>query len=304
MGYFSYSLEQLLDSCGRYQEICNLFFGLASNEEIKSKLVDVLYNGTCDSFVFSSNIVNKDNPNVEVIRRISMAYLLVKNPDTFDFFVQNKINLFHGTNANALPSILKYGLNSAYESEKNGIYVLTGEKFTRMYNTRNFVSFTDVLGIACDYSTLLPEVEKNNLSFEVVVGTTVGDVIKAGKCNVISDVSEVGVKNKLPLENIKVICVPSSKKAFVKKLVGDKGIAVLSLDGINDRFFYADDIGFINIDYTLYNKLKKDLRKSNKDKIFKLEDMKKLMVEWLLEKINNKNYIKDGERGYDGKRGR
>ena len=296
-----YSLEQIFDSYRKYKEICDLFFDLVTDEDIKSKLVDILYQGRYKSFVFYSGIVNRDNPRIEARRRISMAYLFLKNPDTFDFFVQNKINLFHGTNANALPSILKYGLNSVYESEKNGICVSTGEKITRMFGIRDFVSFTDVLDIANNYSMLSPESGHKNLSFEVIIGTTVDDVYETGRIYVPSSVVEVGVENKLPLENIKVIGVPSSKVNFVKKLVGDKGIEVFPIDGIRDRFFFIHNNG-IEIYYDLYNDLKNNLRNPLKSKVFKLEDMKKIMVECLLSKISGKNHIMEGEIANDGKR--
>ena len=62
---------------------------------------------------------NKDNDEMEMKRRISMAFLFVCNPDTFVFLVTNHVNLFHGTNGNALHQILKYGLQSGLDSHKN-----------------------------------------------------------------------------------------------------------------------------------------------------------------------------------------
>jgi hypothetical protein len=91
---------------------------------------------------------------VEGQRRLSMAYLFVKNPSTFNTLAENKVNLFHGTNSTALPTILEYGLGSIDSSEKRGLDVQTGEQWSRINGKRSFVSLTDVLGIAEGYSTL------------------------------------------------------------------------------------------------------------------------------------------------------
>ena len=52
-----------------------------------------------------------------------MANLFITNPASFYMLTNTKSNLFHGTNANALFSILKYGMNSLSESSKRGIEV-------------------------------------------------------------------------------------------------------------------------------------------------------------------------------------
>ena len=50
--------------------------------------------------------------DVEFYRRTKLLEVAVKNPNAFEQITKNNINLFHGTNINALPSILKYGLLS------------------------------------------------------------------------------------------------------------------------------------------------------------------------------------------------
>jgi len=57
----------------------------------------------------------KNNPHLERKKRVAFAYLLATNPETFEMIDKNNINLFHGTNANALPNILKYGLITVYK---------------------------------------------------------------------------------------------------------------------------------------------------------------------------------------------
>ena len=37
----------------------------------------------------------KDNPDIEMQRRLGMANLLVQNPKTFDKLVENNVNIFH-----------------------------------------------------------------------------------------------------------------------------------------------------------------------------------------------------------------
>ena len=107
MQYSDFTLDQMFERCKNYQDVCNIFFELAKDSERKEQLESILYTGGYKDFGCSSKISNKDNPGIELRRRLSMAYLLIRNPKSFDYFVENQINLFHGTNANALPSILK-----------------------------------------------------------------------------------------------------------------------------------------------------------------------------------------------------
>ena len=305
MDYFGYTLQQINDCCRNYKEICSLFFDLAHDDETRNKLGDILYNGRCNDFCLSSNISSKDNPTIEARRRISMAYLLVTNPETFEVIVQNRVNLFHGTNGNALPSILKYGLHSGRGVENLGINVTTGEIWSRIGGEqRDFISFTDVLDIAEYYSTLGSCVENDNFSFEVIIGTTVADVEKFRRCFIPSSVPEVGVKNSLPLYNIKVIAVPSDKVKFVRSIIGDAWIEVVALDDIREKFFWFDeDCGRIDISYDKFNELKDNLRSSSKGKFFRLEELRKVMVKWIISKVM-KHRKKNGVFGSEGLNGR
>jgi len=272
---YIYSLEQIKKDCPNYQEICNMFFELVKDNETKIKLEEILYNGKYQDYYLTSNICSHDNPFVEARRRISMAYLLTRNPETFDVIVSEKVNLFHGTNANALPSILKYGLNSGVESERQGIKVTTGEKWSRIGGHRKFVSFSDVVDVSYDYATI-------DSDFEVVIGTTVKEAIKNGRIFVESAVTEVGIKNKLPIEGIKAIGVPSNKVDYVKKLLNNDSIKIVAMDGIRDRFYWADS-DYYSIE--LYNdkvkNMKDELLKSKNSSVFKLEDIKQMMTERL-----------------------
>lgn len=285
MEYCDYKLEQIVDCYKEYQELCNLFFELAPNDLIKIKLQDILYKGGYNGFSISSKLLNMDNPFIELKRRVSLAYLLIKNPKTFDILVQNKVNLFHGTNANALFSILKYSLTSIKQAEKEGINILTGEKWSRLSKPRSFVSFTDILDIAEDYSSIYSEEKNDKLSFEVIIGTTAKDVISAGKCYVGSDVPEVGVNNSFPKESIRVICVPSDKVNFVKQLISNDEIKVVAIDGINEKFYYIDNCS-VAISYDKYEEIKNNIQVQKKQKKFSLNEIKDLMITRLSKIIN------------------
>lgn len=288
MTKLTYTLEQLME-IGDFQRICNCFFYVAPNQEAKNKLFEILYEGCYNGFTFSTNMSNKDNPWIEIQRRISMADLFLRNPSTFEKIVENKINLFHGTNANALPSILKTGMNSIDESQRDGIDVITGENWSRMNGKRNFISFTDVLDLAEDYSTLTPSISNKKLSFEVVIGTDVNEALKAGTTTVHSDIPEVGIRNKLPLESIKFIGVPSSKVKFVRKLVGNSDIIVMPIDGLYDKFYYVDEMR-ISIFPDKLEKMKQELNKKRKDKIFSKKEIEEVSRKRMLPNIK-KNLI-------------
>jgi len=257
--YSPYTIEQIMSECSNYQEICNIFMDLTSDPHIKLKLTSILYKGGYKDYGFDSNLGNKNNPMIEGQRRLSMAYLLLRNPTTFDALIESKVNLFHGTNSNALSSILKYGINSVQESQKNGVDVLTGEKSTRINGTRDFVSFTDVLELAEDYSTLGPQTESEIPSFEIIIGTTIEDASKARIVTVRSDTPEVAIKNKLPLESIKTILVPSDKLELVKNMVNTDQIQVLAIDDISNKFYYIDEVGEITIYPEILDTLKNNL---------------------------------------------
>ena len=278
MKYSEYNLESIINNS--YKKICKMFFDLSETEEQKERLISILRDGGYKDYSISSHISSKDNPTVEMRRRISMANLIIQNKEVFDKLVEKKVNIFHGTNANALPSILAHGINSFDESQRKGIYVTTGERSTRTQG-RDFISFTDVLDVAEDYSSLNSYKDEENLSFEVIIGTTKEEIEKVSQIRVPSDVPEIGVKKHFPKESIKVICVPPSKVNYVKKLVG-KDIEVLGIKNIKNKFYYVDDIGLIEIYEENYKKLKE--KEQEYEKVFKLSELKKFVYKKFLSK--------------------
>lgn len=287
MAYSDYTLDQIKENLSNYQETCNIFLELAQDEKTKHKLEEILYQGGYNGFSLCSHLGNKDNPFLEGERRLAMAHLLIKNPETFDTFIKLQTNLFHGTNANVLPSILKYGLNSVDKSNEQNISVTTGETFSRIDGKRSFVSFTDIIDIAEGYSTIKSESGDESLSFEVIIGTTVNDVLDSGIYRISSDIPEVGVRNNLPLESIKVICVPSAKVDFVKKMIPNDTIQVLPIDGIGQRFYYIDDFGHIEISPERLKELRENTYKQNFDKEFQQEELYRLTTKLTVTKIKS-----------------
>lgn len=219
-----------------------------------------------------------------------MAYLLATHPDTFDAVVDNDIKLFHGTNANALPNILKYGLNSLAESDKKGISVSTGEKSSRTQygKARNFSSWTDDIDLTLGYSSILPseECRKNEMSFEIVIGMSKSDVNQMRTCIVDSDVPEIGIKGNVPIENIKFIGVPPNKVEFVSKLVDDKSIIVAPID-TGEKFYYIDidEMGEIYLNEDMMQEQEKTF---NNEEVKELvSGRKKSAIKGIYSKIKN-----------------
>lgn len=169
-----------------------------------------------------------------------MSYLLLNNPQMVETIQKSKAHFFHGTNANALSNILKYGIYSEKKSFDNNIDVVTGEEWSRKSGKRNFVSLTDCLDIALQYANKQPtdaEAQKNELlNFGVVIGVSLESMEGITAFGVNSDISELGVMGNVPIDNIKFLAVPDDKVEFVKKMVGDKKIEVVSME-IRDRFF-------------------------------------------------------------------
>lgn len=216
---------------------------------LEGKLNGILYEGGFDGFSVDGTfhmereLSYKNNPSIESEKRVNMAYLLLTNPQMFNLIQKSGAYFFHGTNANALPSILKYGINSLDRSIENDIAVNTGEEWSRdMTNgKRNFISLTDDLALALSYTS--DELNNNSinelLNFGVLIGCSFEDMSNIRTCSVVSDFPEVGIVGNLPLDHIKFLAVPEDKVQFVKKMVGKKDIEVISIN-TRDSFLLND----------------------------------------------------------------
>lgn len=194
-------------------------------------------------------VLYKNSPHIEGKKRLNMAYLLLNNPQMIETIEKSKACFFHGTNANALPGVLKYGINSVNTSIENGISVTTGEEWSRVNGKRDFVSLTDCLDEALQYANMDPNGNSSTnqlLNFGVVIGTSLESMEGLRVSRVSSDISEVGVIGNLPVDHIKFLAVPDDKVEFVKKMVGEKDIDVVSMD-IKDIFFNNEFSEKLNI---------------------------------------------------------
>lgn len=272
----------------------------------------ILYEGGFDDFSVNGNfhmekeVLYKNNPVTESRKRLDMAYLLLKNPQMISVIQKSSGYFFNGTNANALPNILKYGINSVNTSIENNIEVTTGEEWSRIQGKRSFVSLTDCLDVALSYANMKPN--NNNsinslLNFGVVIGTSLEDMSGLHFSNVHSDVSEIGVNENLPLDHIKFLAVADDKVEFVKKMIGEKDIEVVPMD-IKDPFFikpyiemlhileqYNENVASQNPPYPTYSKVdvKPLVNERKTSKIKEIFEALKAKIRTNTKQIYNKN---------------
>lgn len=247
------------------------FYDFAQDDNMKTELDKILKEGKIGNNGLGARFLCKDNPRIEAQRRISMAYLLVNDRDTYEYLKENHVNIFHGTNANAIPGIAKYGLQSVDKIIESNGEVRSGEAWSRINGKRSFISVTDVFDIAWNYMQI------DSKSFSAIIGTSdekmVEDNIKT--CPVSSDVSEIGIRDELPLGTIKCVLVPKDKVDYAKVLFSDTNIQVLGLSNIDTRYFWFDDFMGCQFNAGEYEKYKAN-RLENKEEISKIteEDLK------------------------------
>lgn len=252
-------------------DVITSFYDFAQDDNMKNELNKILKEGKIGNNGLGARFLCKDNPRIEAQRRISMAYLLVNDRDTYEYLKENHINIFHGTNANALVGIAKYGLQSVDKIIESKREVRSGEAWSRIKGKRSFISVTDVFDIAWNYMQIDPK------SFSTIICTSdekmVEDNIKT--CPVSSDVSEIGIRDELPLGTIKCVLVPKDKVDYVKVLFSDTNIQVLGLSNIDTRYFWFDDFMGCQFNAGEYEKYKAN-RLEEKEKISKIteEDLK------------------------------
>lgn len=252
-------------------DVITSFYDFAQDDNMKNELNKILKEGKIGNNGLGARFLCKDNPRIEAQRRISMAYLLVNDRDTYEYLKENYINIFHGTNANALVGIAKYGLQSVDKIIESKREVRSGEAWSRIKGKRSFISVTDVFDIAWNYMQIDPK------SFSAIICTSdekmVEDNIKT--CPVSSDVSEIGIRDELPLGTIKCVLVPKDNVDYVKVLFSDTNIQVLGLSNIDTRYFWFDDFMGCQFNAGEYEKYKAN-RLEEKEKISKIteEDLK------------------------------
>ena len=235
--YSSYSYDQV--SGPLYEKVASVLKEVARDDKTREKMDAILKEGGFHEYgVSCSKHLTRDNPTIEAERRIEMAYLLAHYPETFDSIAQDNIRFFHGTGGNALPSILKNGLNSFEQSKKEGIEVTTGETWSRLSGKRDFVSLTDDLYVAMQYAQVSGS--KNKGDYGVIIGIKEETIDHLPRCSVHSDCPEVGIRGKVPVEDISFIGVPKDRVKFVERLVTGKNITVCPMD-FDTKFYDLSD---------------------------------------------------------------
>ena len=237
-------------------------------KDIKQKLTSILSKGKYGNLTFKTSMMQNDDSRAEYARRGNMAYLAVRNPDTFDALVRKGVNLFHGTNFSALSTILRYGVLTIDELNAKKIALTSGEYKglnRKTIRATDFISFTDILSVAASYTNISGN---RSSGFGVIVGTTETEIEKAGTLPVqYTSIVEVGSKS-LPSSGIKVLMVPSSKVEYVKQMVGNRKIEVLGFDPTSN-FLAAEDPYLFDMD-AVFNDLRTSENKQYIDEILNI----------------------------------
>jgi len=263
-----------------YLKLCNTILEHARDEKTYRLAYEVLRNGGFEDYSVNeySEFMNRNNPHIEIKKRAGMAWLITSYKKTFDYIRKEKIGFFHGTNSAALPEILTKGLNSLNKITRDGGKISSGEEWSMQYrlnnNSDNFVSITDDINTAGDYSTLSPKGEaKNQPYFGVLIGINKEIFDKLKKRTIHSDVVEVGIVDGIPPELISFIGVPADKVDMVQKMVTNPNIKVMPVD-FKERYFFIDETGIIFINEEKSNQLLAGERQ--KEKTFGIDAFKKL----------------------------
>lgn len=243
-------------------EVIDGLLELAPDEERKEDIKELMTYGHIDDFNPRTGL-QRERDNFDILRRITNSYLMVNNPDTFDYIKNNGIRVFHGTNSIALNGILSSGyIKPIIKLEEEGKIVETGEKSTRFKGLpRSYISFTDVLDVAEDYSTLYT----NDKVFPVVIGITLDTISKLPHSPGKSDLPEVSISAEIPLSDISIIMVPSEEIDYVSSIVPEH-IKVLGMDNLDYRFFYFDHPAPIEAPMQNFDELKEKLENARLSK--------------------------------------
>ena len=268
--YSDYAPDQIFSP--RYTATCEHLLSLIEDENVRRKAEQLLNEGGFEDFsVNVDDIQMKNNPNIDRKKRLGMAYLLGSNPQTFEKMVQENVNMFHGTNASILPSILKYGINSVDKQTQQGIENTTGEEWSRFQGKRDFISFTDDLDLALGYASVQPNKDVESINnFGMLIGLSSKDIVEKLRYSPVkSDMPEIGITETISTELIKMICVPASKVAYVEKMVNGTGITVMPMI-IKDHFFDIQENSINSLSFeeptlkTIYSDQVADLTKGRR----------------------------------------
>lgn len=243
-------------------EIIEWLLELAPNEEIRDNILKLMLYGKIDNYNPMSGL-QKENENFDISRRLGIAYLMINNPETFDYIRDNNIMFYHGTNSKAFEKIINSGAIKPMKVLKDeGITVESGERWSRIPGKpRSFISFTDIIHDAEEYSTL----HTNDEVFSVVIGITMDTVEKLPHFRGISYLSEISVEAEIPVSEIKIVMVPTERIEYVSSILPEH-IKVLGMDNLEYKFYYIDYPAPIEAYIQYFNMLKEKLESKRHSK--------------------------------------
>ena len=247
-----------------YKQVVDAFYALDIEQDVMDKVEEILKTGKVGGYDPKGNIC-RNLDYTEERRRVGLAYLLVNNPDTFDYIKDSDVIYFHGTDSSSLDKIIESrGMESLKIQKLEGKAITNGEIYSRdkdISETRGYISFTDVLDLAEEYSSRYMDEEGH---FPVVIGVTrdTGDNFNFYQISG-TYLPEAGCRNRLPIENIKCILVPSEHVEEVYNKVSSFGIQVLGMDNIGYKFYYFEDAAPLEYYSSLYDRFIEITKKKN-----------------------------------------
>ena len=288
-----------------YKKLYECFIELAETDDQKEAIEQIMKNGEYNGYKLNSMLSNKAySDRTERNRRISFCEMILFDNDLFNYLVNNGLNVFHGTQIDALQTILSKGLFSSSELKEKGIQLSTGEEHivNKILNgnikQRNFISLTDYFDTAAGYAGFVREEEeeyyiknfgkslKNDANVPIIIcfnGTDIKKEYGKSFTYVESDLTEIGVTTLIHPSNIKCIITSYDKVEYVKSLVAKYNIDVLGYDS-NDTFEKSS----IEKKGKFYSALDSDIIIDEKA----FEDAKDLITE-NLQKRNNSEHLSE-----------
>lgn len=243
-------IVDLFEKYPGYKRLYECFIELANTDSQKIAIEQIMKTGEFNGFKINSMLSNeKDSIRAERNRRIEFAEMILTNESLFLNLSNNGLNCFHGTEIDALDTILNKGLLSSTELSEQEIQLRTGEEYkmnqSNIYGgveKRHFVSLTDdfktSVGYAGFHSKEQIEFFKTNYGKElkdepIIICFNSDDIAqKYGNSlvHVQSTCNEIGLTTSISPSDIKCIITSYEKIEYVQSLASKFGIDVLGYD--------------------------------------------------------------------------
>ena len=243
-----------------YRRLYECFLELANSDIQKDALEQIMKYGEYNGFKLNSMLSNeKDSERSERNRRIEFAEMILHDESLFFKLANNKLNCFHGTEGQALETILNNGLLSSIKLSEKGIQLKTGEEYEyskkyadiyEMYGSaekRHFTSLTDDFSTSVIYAlfvtTEFQEQFKKKFGKEfdkipIIIcfnGNNIAQKYGNSLVHVKSTCNEIGITTSINPSDIKCIITSYDKIEYVQSLAIKYGIDVLGYNP-NNKF--------------------------------------------------------------------